>query len=311
MLKYLFKRFIILLITLFIIVTLTFFLMKAMKGSPFNNPKLSLENLLVLKKQYGLDKPEWQQYLLYLKNIVTGDLGVSFQYSNQSVTTLLLQRLGVSIQLGFQALILGIGLGMLAGSFAALHHRTKIDHLLSFVSTLAYSIPSFIIAVFLLNSFGYRLQLLPVSGWGSFLQTILPTIALAIPPFAIISRFVRAEMLETLHSDYILLARAKGLTKHQITNQHVYRNSIIPVLTVIGPMAANLLTGSVLVERIFSIPGIGEQFVNSISSNDYPVIMGTTIVYAIILMVMILLTDIAISLFDPRVRLQQGAYHGR
>ena len=301
MLKYILKRLGILLLTLFIVVTITFFLMKAMKGTPFNNPKLSPDAIAALNVQYGLDKPQWQQYLLYLKNVFTGDLGTSFQYTNQSVTTLIVQRLGISAQLGLQALVLGVGMGLIVG---ARHQNDKIDGLLSVISTLGYSVPSFILAVFLLNTFGYRLQFLPVSGWGSFAQTILPTLALSFNPFAVTTRFVRSEMIEALNSDYIQLARAKGLTERQVANHHAYRNSMIPVLTLVGPMAANLLTGSVLIERIFSIPGIGEQFVNSIPSNDYPVIMGTTIVYAVMLMSMILLTDIVTSIVDPRVRLQ-------
>ncbi|MCB5103159.1 ABC transporter permease [Streptococcus mutans] len=304
MLKYILKRLGILLLTLFIVVTITFFLMKAMKGTPFNNPKLSPDAIAALNVQYGLDKPQWQQYLLYLKNVFTGDLGTSFQYTNQSVTTLIVQRLGISAQLGLQALVLGVGMGLIVGALSARHQNDKIDGLLSVISTLGYSVPSFILAVFLLNTFGYRLQFLPVSGWGSFVQTILPTLALSFNPFAVTTRFVRSEMIEALNSDYIQLARAKGLTERQVANHHAYRNSMIPVLTLVGPMAANLLTGSVLIERIFSIPGIGEQFVNSIPSNDYPVIMGTTIVYAVMLMSMILLTDIVTSIVDPRVRLQ-------
>ena len=274
MLKYILKRLGILLLTLFIVVTITFFLMKAMKGTPFNNPKLSPDAIAALNVQYGLDKPQWQQYLLYLKNVFTGDLGTSFQYTNQSVTTLIVQRLGISAQLGLQALVLGVGMGLIVGALSARHQNDKIDGLLSVISTLGYSVPSFILAVFLFN------------------------------PFAVTTRFVRSEMIEALNSDYIQLARAKGLTERQVANHHAYRNSMIPVLTLVGPMAANLLTGSVLIERIFSIPGIGEQFVNSIPSNDYPVIMGTTIVYAVMLMSMILLTDIVTSIVDPRVRLQ-------
>ena len=161
----------------------------------------------------------------------------------------------------------------------------------------------FIIGLLLLDYLGFKWALLPLSGWGTFGQTVLPTLALAIPVFAQVTRFFRSEMIETLNTDYIQLARAKGLTMRQVTNRHAYRNSMIPVLTLVGPMAANILTGSALIEQIFSMPGIGQQFVTSIPTKDYPVIMGTTIVYAMMLMVAILITDIIISIVDPRVRL--------
>ncbi|MGT2961275.1 ABC transporter permease [Streptococcus caballi] len=304
MLKYILKRLGILLITLFFVVTISFFLMQVMPGTPYNNPKLTPEQIATLNAQYGLDKPVWQQYLKYLGDVFTGNLGISFQYVNQSVTTLIVQRLGVSAQLGVQALILGVTLGLIAGAISAQHRNDKIDAFLSIFSTLGFTVPSFVLGVFILNTFGYRLQWFDVSGWGTFKQAVLPTIALSFSPFAITTRFVRSQMIETLNSDYIQLAKAKGLTDRQVITRHAYRNSMIPVLTLIGPMTANLLTGSVLIERMFSIPGIGEQFVNSIPSKDFPVIMGTTIVYSVMLMVMILITDILTSIIDPRVRLQ-------
>ncbi|MET3634543.1 ABC transporter permease [Streptococcus porcorum] len=304
MIKYILKRLGILSITLWVIITVSFFMMQVMPGTPFNNPKLTPEMLAQLSEQYGLDKPVWQQYLKYLTDILQGDFGTSYQYANQPVSMLISQRLGVSAQLGLQALLFGLVTGIVVGAISARHKNDKIDAVLSVISTLGYSIPSFVTAVFLLNILGYRLQLFPVSGWGTFSQTILPSIALGIPTFATVTRFVRSEMIETLNSDYIQLARAKGLTERQVVRRHAYRNSMIPVLTLVGPLAANLLTGSVLIETMFSIPGIGQQFVSSIPTKDYPVIMGTTIVYSLMLMVMILLTDIVTSIVDPRVRLK-------
>ncbi|MGF0112687.1 ABC transporter permease [Streptococcus sp. SGI.013] len=304
MIKYILKRLGILSITLWVIITVSFFMMQVMPGTPFNNPKLTPEMLAQLSEQYGLDKPVWQQYLKYLTDILQGDFGTSYQYANQPVSMLISQRLGVSAQLGLQALLFGLVTGIVVGAISARHKNDKIDAVLSVISTLGYSIPSFVTAVFLLNILGYRLQLFPVSGWGTFSQTVLPSIALGIPTFATVTRFVRSEMIETLNSDYIQLARAKGLTERQVVRRHAYRNSMIPVLTLVGPLAANLLTGSVLIETMFSIPGIGQQFVSSIPTKDYPVIMGTTIVYSLMLMVMILLTDIVTSIVDPRVRLK-------
>lgn len=304
MTKYLLKRIAILLVTLWVVVTLSFFLMQVMPGSPFNNPKLTNDMIAVMNKQYDLDKPVWQQYLQYLWNVLHGDLGTSYQSANQPVSMMISQRLAVSAQLGIQALVVGVLAGLFVGAVSARNKNNWIDNILSVLSTLGISVPSFIIGLLLLDYLGFKWGVLPLSGWGSFSQTILPTLALAIPVFAQVTRFFRSEMIETMNTDYIQLARAKGLTTRQISNRHAYRNSMIPVLTLIGPMAANILTGSALIEQIFSIPGIGQQFVTSIPTKDYPVIMGTTIVYAVMLMVAILLTDIITSFVDPRVRLK-------
>ncbi|ACG61656.1 ABC transporter permease [Streptococcus equi subsp. zooepidemicus] len=303
MIKYLLKRVAILVVTLWVVITLSFFLMQVMPGTPYNSPKLTDDMIAMLNQQYGLDKPLWQQYLKYLFDILHGDFGTSYQSINQSVTTLISQRLGVSVHLGVQALIVGISSGLVVGAVSARNKNNSIDAILSVISTLGISMPSFIIGLLLLDYLGFKWNLLPLSGWGSFGQTILPTLALAIPVFAQVTRFFRSEMIETLSTDYIQLARAKGLTKRQVTRRHAYRNSMIPVLTLVGPMAAGILTGSALIEQIFSIPGIGQQFVTSIPTKDYPVIMGTTIVYALMLMVAILVTDMIISIADPRVRL--------
>ena len=304
MFKYLLKRIAILLLTLWVVVTLSFFLMQIMPGTPFNNPKLTDEMIEMMNRQYGLDKPVWQQYLQYLGNVLKGDFGTSYQSINQPVSMLIGQRLSVSIHLGIQALVVGISAGLFVGAVSARNKNNWIDGVLSVISTLGISVPSFIIGLLLLDYLGFKWGLLPLSGWGTFAQTILPTLALAIPVFAQVTRFFRSEMIETMNSDYIQLARAKGLNSRQVTRRHALRNSLIPVLTLIGPLSANVLTGSALIEQIFSIPGIGQQFVTSIPTKDYPVIMGTTIVYALMLMVAILVTDIITSIVDPRVRLK-------
>lgn len=304
MVKYILKRLAILLVTLWVVVTFSFFLMQILPGTPYNNPKLSDEMIALLNKQYGLDKPVWQQYLSYLWNVLHGDFGTSYQSVNQPVGRMIAQRLGISVQLGIQALIVGLVGGIIVGGISASHKNDKIDATLSVLATLAISMPSFIIGLFLLDYFGFKWNLLPLSGWGTFAQSVLPTLALGLPTLATVSRFFRSEMIETLNSDYIQLARSKGLNGRQVAIKHAYRNSIIPVLTLIGPTTAGLLTGSALIEQIFSIPGIGQLFVTSIPAKDYPVIMGTTIVYAAMLMVAILVTDVITSIVDPRVRLQ-------
>ena len=304
MAKYILKRVAILLVTLWVVVTLSFFLMQILPGTPYNSPKLTDEMVALMNKQYGLDKPVWQQYLKYLFDVLHGDFGTSYQSINQPVSRLIAQRLGVSVHLGIQALIIGLLSGLFVGAVSARNKNNWLDNSLSVISTLGISVPSFIIGLILLDYFGFKWGLLPLAGWGTFAQTILPSVALAIPVLAQVTRFFRSQMIETLNSDYIQLARAKGLTKRQVSSKHAYRNSMIPVLTLVGPLAANLLTGSALIEQIFSIPGIGQQFVTSIPTKDYPVIMGTTIVYAVMLMAAILITDIITSIVDPRVRLQ-------
>ena len=303
MVKYILKRLGLLLLTLFLIVTLTFFMMQVMPGTPFSNPKLTPDQLEILKHAYGLDKPLWQQYFIYVGHMFTGNFGTSFIYTNQPVITMIAQRLPVSMQLGTQALILGTVLGALMGKASARRKNGILDGIFGFVSVLGISVPSFVIGTLILLYLGFNLNLFPISGWGTFSQTIMPTIALSFAPMAVVTRFVRSEMIESLSSDYILLARAKGLSEKEVVNKHALRNSLIPMLTLIGPMAAGLLTGSVLIEKIFSIPGIGAQFVDSIPAKDFPVIMATTIVYAVILMVFILVTDILTAIVDPRVRL--------
>ena len=303
MVKYILKRLGLLLLTLFLIVTLTFFMMQVMPGTPFSNPKLTPDQLEILKHAYGLDKPLWQQYFIYVGHMFTGNFGTSFIYTNQPVITMIAQRLPVSMQLGTQALILGTVLGALMGKASARRKNGVLDGVFGFLSVLGISVPSFVIGTLILLYLGFNLNLFPISGWGTFSQTIMPTIALSFAPMAVVTRFVRSEMIESLSSDYILLARAKGLSEKEVVNKHALRNSLIPMLTLIGPMAANLLTGSVLIEKIFSIPGIGSQFVDSIPAKDFPVIMATTIVYAVILMVFILVTDILTAIVDPRVRL--------
>ena len=303
MVKYILKRLGLLLLTLFLIVTLTFFMMQVMPGTPFSNPKLTPDQLEILKHAYGLDKPLWQQYFIYVGHMFTGNFGTSFIYTNQPVITMIAQRLPVSMQLGTQALNLGTVLGALMGKASARRKNGLLDGVFGFVSVLGISVPSFVIGTLILLYLGFNLNLFPISGWGTFSQTIMPTIALSFAPMAVVTRFVRSEMIESLSSDYILLARAKGLSEKEVVNKHALRNSLIPMLTLIGPMAAGLLTGSVLIEKIFSIPGIGAQFVDSIPAKDFPVIMATTIVYAVILMVFILVTDILTAIVDPRVRL--------
>ena len=304
MAKYLAKRIFYLVLTLFIVITVTFFLMKLLPGTPLTNQaKLSKSQIALIYEQYGLNKPVWQQYLLYLAGAVRGNFGTSFQFSDQPVSYLLSSRIGPSLQIGLQAMIFGVVIGIIVGSFGAMKQNTWVDTSATFVSILGISIPSFVLAVLLQYYLGLKLGWFPIAEWGGFIYTVLPTLALGATPLAESARFVRTEMVDVLSSDYIELAKAKGLSRTGVIYHHALRNSLIPLITIVGPLAVNIMTGSMVVENIFSIPGIGEQFVKSVLTNDYPTIMGLTIIYSFMLCVVLLFTDILYGIVDPRIRI--------
>lgn len=304
MAKYLLKRIFYMILTLFLVATITFFLMKMMPGSPYaNEAKMTATQKAIMNKQYGLDKPVIQQYITYLAGAAHGDFGISFQYSNQPVSSLIGARLGASAQLGLQALIVGVILGIIIGSIAAMNQGTWIDSTATILSIIGKSVPNFVLAVLLQYYIGLKLGWFPIAGWGEAAQTIMPTIALSVGPLAETARFIRTEMVDTLSSDYVELGKAKGLSRIEVIRKHTLRNSMIPLVTLIGPYAVALMTGSMVIENIFNIPGIGEQFTKSILTNDYPTIMGVSMVYCFGLVVILLITDIVYSLIDPRIRL--------
>lgn len=304
MAKYLLKRILYMILTLFIVATVTFFLMKLMPGSPYaNEAKMTPTQLKIMNEQYGLNKPVWLQYLIYIGGMLHGDFGTSFQYSNQPVSSLIASRLGASCKLGLQALIFGVVLGVIIGAIAAMRQGTWVDSTATVFAIIGKSVPNFVLAVLLQYYIGLKLGWFPIAGWGQFSETILPTIALAVGPLAETARFIRTSMVDTLSSDYIELGKAKGLSRIEVIRKHAMRNSVIPLVTLIGPYAVALMTGSMVIENIFNIPGIGEQFVKSILTNDYPTIMGITMVYCIGLVIVLLITDIVYGLIDPRIRL--------
>ncbi|UQS82241.1 ABC transporter permease [Bombilactobacillus folatiphilus] len=304
MTKYILKRIGYMILTLFIVASVTFFMMKLMPGTPFSNQdKLSAAQLKIMNEQYGLNKPIWQQYLIYLGNLLHGDFGTSFQFNNQPVLSLIMTRLKPSMLIGAQAMIIGSLLGILLGAVAAINKNNWIDSLATFVSIVGISVPSFVLGVLLQFFIAFKWHILPIALWNGWQSSILPSLALAVSPLAQTARFMRTEMVDVLNSDYIELSKAKGNTRWQTVVKHTLRNSLIPVITILGPLTANILTGSLVVENIFSIPGIGEQFVKSIMTNDYPTIMGLTIFYSLMFMVMLLITDILYSIIDPRIRL--------
>lgn len=306
--KYVLKRVFFMIITLWLIATITFFLMQLLPGTPYTNQeRLSPETIEMLNKQVGLDKPVIVQYGIYLSNLIQGDFGISFQFKNQPVAHLLAGRIGPSLQLGLQAIIFGTVLGTILGTISAMKQNTWADTSSTLVAILGRSIPNFVFAVLLQYIFAIKLQVLPIAKWDGFVYTILPTIALAMSPLADSARFIRTEMVEVLHSDYVELAKAKGLGRWEIAFKHGLRNSLIPLMTLLGPLAVALMTGSLVVENIFAIPGIGEQFVKSITTNDYPTIMAVTILYSFMLIFVILIVDLLYGLVDPRIRVSEGS----
>lgn len=306
--KYVLKRVFFMVITLWLIATITFFLMQLLPGTPYTNQeRLSPETIEMLNKQVGLDKPVIVQYGIYLSNLIQGDFGISFQFKNQPVANLLAGRVGPSLQLGLQAIIFGTFFGTILGTISAMKQNTWVDTSSTLVAILGRSIPNFVFAVLLQYIFAIQFRVLPIAKWDGFMYTILPTIALAMSPLADSARFIRTEMVEVLHSDYVELARAKGLSRWEIAFKHGLQNSLIPLMTLLGPLAVALMTGSLVVENIFAIPGIGEQFVKSITTNDYPTIMAVTILYSFMLILVILVVDLLYGLVDPRIRVSEGS----
>ncbi|ALC86285.1 MULTISPECIES: oligopeptide ABC transporter permease [Bacillaceae] len=308
MAKYVFRRVVYALITFFLIATATFFLMKALPGSPISSAsKLSPSQLAIVEAKYGLDQPVAVQYGKYMLNLAKGDLGNSFQFKNASVTDLITNRLGPSFILGSQGLILGVAIGIMLGMIAALRQNTIWDYGSTLIAIIGISIPSFVFATFLQYWLGVKWEIFPVALWkDGWMSSVLPSIALAMGPLATASRFIRTEMIEVLSSDYITLAKSKGASGFEIAFKHAFRNALIPLVTVLGPLAAGLLTGSLVIEQIFAIPGIGEQFVKSIMSNDFSIIMGTTLFFSAFLIVVIFIVDILYGIIDPRIRLSGG-----
>ncbi|GEL78751.1 ABC transporter permease [Tenuibacillus multivorans] len=308
MIKYIIKRFLMMLLTLWIITTLTFILMMSIPGSPFNDVSDKTSNEAVqanLESHFNLDKPMIVQYYYYLESIVTLDFGPSIKKPNDTVNDLLGRGFPISFELGIISIIVAIISGIILGVFAALKHNGIIDYLAMSIAVLGISIPNFVLATFLIQQLAVNLELLPVATWKSPSHMILPTIALATGPMAIIARLTRSSMLEVLTQDYIKMARAKGLAPYKIIIKHALKNALMPVVTILGTLLAGILTGTFVIEKIFAIPGMGQYFVESISQRDYPVIMGTTVFYSAFLIIMLFLVDIAYGVLDPRIKLHK------
>lgn len=306
MLKYIARRLIIAFITLFVIATATFFIMQFLPGTPFNDEKLSAEAKARLEAKYGLDDPLVVQYARYMGNLSQGDFGDSFYYNNRPVLGIILDRLPVSAFLGGQAIVFGLIFGLVLGAAGALKHNTFWDSLATLVAVLGISIPSFVLGALLQYWVGVRLGLLPIAFFESWAHSVLPSLALSVFVIAIIARFMRTEMLEVLSQDYVTLAKAKGLSQIEVVIRHVVRNSLIPIVTILFPLIVYLVTGSIVIEQIFAVPGIGEQFIRAIVVTDYFMIMGLTLFFSVLFVLALLVQDIAYGLIDPRIRVSGG-----
>ncbi|MBN8253206.1 ABC transporter permease [Priestia flexa] len=303
---YIVKRFISMIITLWVIVTLTFFLMNAIPGSPFNEERATSEAVQEnLESYYHLNEPLIVQYFMYIKSIVTFDFGPSIKQPSQTVNDLLGRGFPVSFELGMVTLLVAVFSGIALGIVAALRRNGIVDYLAMTIAVIGISIPNFVMATLLIQKLAVDWAILPAATWTSPKHMILPTLALATGPMAIIARLTRASMIEVLTQDYIRTARAKGLSPYKIVFKHALRNALLPVVTVLGTIAASVLTGTFVIEQIFAIPGMGKYFVDSINTRDYPVIMGTTVFYSAILIFMLFLVDIAYGILDPRIKLHR------
>ena len=299
---YILKRVLLAILTIWIVITITFFVMHAVPGGPFMSEKaISKEAQAALEAKYGLDKPLTEQYFTYLKDIVTRfDFGPSLKQRGRQVIDVIVDGMRTSVKLGLIAAVMAAIFGVVLGALAALRRNTVLDMTIMVITTAFISMPSFIMGNFLLLFFSVKLGWFPANG-STGAGLVLPVITLSLSPMANITRLTRSSMLDVLGQDYIRTARAKGVSSRKIIFGHALKNSLIPVLTYVGPMLAFIVTGSMVVEQIFAVPGIGRQFVSSINNRDYTMIMGTTIVLASLIVIMNLVTDILYKVVDPRI----------
>ena len=305
MLKYVLKRLLVSILTLWIMFTLTFFLMHLTPGTPFlGDRKITPEILANLEAKYGLDKPLLVQYKMYATNILKGDLGESIKLAGQSVNEIIVRKFPYSLKLGLFSSAIAIVIGTILGTMSALKKNTGADRAIMFIVTIGIAVPSFVVATVSMVVFGVKLQLFPtVSLLDSLSSFILPGFALSFFPLSFITRLMRSSMLDVINQDYIRTARAKGLSERVVIFKHGLRNGILPVVTYAGPMVAGILTGSFVIESIFSIPGLGSSFVTSITAKDYPTVMGVTLFFGALLIFMNFIVDVIYRFIDPRINI--------
>ena len=317
MFKYILKRLGYMAVTLFLVLTVNFLLLQLLPGSPFDGEKKTEAQIAILEEKYGMNDPIPVQYARYMKGVFQGDFGTSFKLQNQEVTDLVLTRIPYTIKPGALALVIGIIIGITLGAIAAMKRNSWADHMITIISVLGVSIPSFVLAAFLQYFICTKLGWLPViyqpademrgvTMWDEFKSLILPAISLSVPVIASLMRYMRSELIEVLNTDYILLARAKGLTKAQVIVHHALRNALIPVITVVGPMVVSIMTGSLVVEKFFGVPGLSNLLLNSVTMKDQFLTLGIAFFYAFLYVIVILIIDLLYGVIDPRIRLAGG-----
>jgi peptide/nickel transport system permease protein len=310
MVVYLLGRITGIVIVFLVVSVLAFGLMHSIPGGPFDEtnaplPPAAKENIL---RKYGLDRPVYEQYALYMWNALHGDFGISFQSPTETVAQLIARVWPTSMQLGGLAIVLAALIGLTSGITAATHQNTWVDYLVTFVSTLGLTVPNFVVALWLLLVFSVGLGWLPTGGWpssgdGDFSAIIMPAITLALGPSALVARFTRASLVEVMHAEYIRTARAKGLREHAVILRHALKNALIPLITILLPQIPNLITGTIFVEVVFRVNGLGKFFVTSIFVRDYPMIMATVLLVATLWSFTYLISDLLYTMVDPRIRL--------
>jgi oligopeptide transport system permease protein len=302
---YVIRRILLLLPTMLAIYTLTFLLIHATPGGPWSQGEKPVHPVVLkrLNEAYGLDDPLWKQYVTYLGNAVQGDFGPSFTQRSRTVTDIIAQTFPVSIALGMIAMAIALVIGVTLGSLGALKHNGLIDYVTSFVAIIGISTPSYVIVSLLVLIFASQLGWLPTGGWDGVFSTkiFIPAFALSLYPAAVLARYTRSSMLDVLSADYVRTARAKGISERWVVIRHALRNALIPVLTVSGVILADVITGSFFVESVYSVPGLGRHFVSSITQRDYPVILGTVLLFGLVISVMNLVVDLLYPLLDPRM----------
>ena len=305
--KFVLKRLLMAIVTMWVIITITFVIMHSVPGDPFaREGKMPEQVYQNLRAQYGLDKPVSEQYVIYLKNIMKGDFGKSMKSQAETVNQMIKRGAPVSAQIGLQAFIISIILGPALGSIAALYQNKLPDYITMIIAIIGISVPSFIFATLLVQFVAKQVAWLPISGWGTFSHSILPSLSLALMPIAASARLMRSSMLEVLGQDYIRTARSKGLSKFKVIMGHAVRNAILPVVSTLGTTLSGLLTGSFVIEKIFGVPGLGNFLISSVTNRDYTLIMGTTIFYSFVLIILLLIVDILYVVIDPRIQLTGG-----
>lgn len=305
MLLYAIKRLLGALPTLFIIIAIAFFMMRLAPGGPFDKErKLSAEVEANLMRAYHLDEPLPQQFARYVGNLLQGDFGPSFQYKDFTVTELIWGGFPASLKLGGIAMLLATGIGIALGSWAALKQNSAVDYVVMATAMTGITVPNFVVAPLLTLIFGLWLSWLPVGGWGGgdIQHIILPIVALALPQIAAVARLTRGSMIEVLHSNYVRTARAKGLRERITITRHALRAALLPVVSYLGPAVASIITGSIIIEQIFGIPGIGRYFVQAALNRDYTLVMGVTVFYGALIILFNLMVDLLYGLLDPKVR---------